>query len=86
MAIAGRMEISQIHSVTLRKVKPRSVSELEDTWFTTTFCSGGINPSDPWNYRDNKPHAVMVFFRDVVAELINKKLIKGKEKKWDRNY
>ena len=30
------------------------------------FCTGGINPADPYNPMDNKDHAGMVFLRSVI--------------------
>ena len=41
------------------------------------FCSGGINPADPWNPRDNKENGMMKFFRDYVAKVLNKRLGKA---------
>lgn len=35
------------------------------------FCSGGINPKDPDNIKDNPDNAMMVFFRDSVAWCVN---------------
>lgn len=31
--------------------------------FLRVFCTGGINPADPYNPMDNKDHAGMVFLR-----------------------
>lgn len=50
-----------------------------DSCCSRTFCTGGINESDPWNPKDNKEHAVMVFFRDYVARLLNIPAIKGNQ-------
>jgi hypothetical protein len=36
------------------------------------FCTGGINPADPYNPRDNKENGMMKFFRDVVGTWLNK--------------
>ena len=33
------------------------------------FCTGGINPADPYNPMDNKDHAGMVFLRSVVIHI-----------------
>lgn len=76
MALAGHMEKAQRHGVTCRTIK--SLSEAEnDSCCSRTFCTGGINESDPWNPKDNKEHAVMVFFRDYVARLLNIPAIKA---------
>ncbi|RXG67588.1 Patched domain-containing protein 3 [Armadillidium vulgare] len=34
------------------------------------WCSGGINPSDPWNPIDNQQNSVMLFFRDYFVLVI----------------
>nr|CAD7574401.1 unnamed protein product [Timema californicum] len=36
------------------------------------FCSGGVDPDDPNNPLDNPEHGLMAFFRDSVADVINK--------------
>ena len=41
------------------------------SWLYRTFNTGGINPSDPDNPLDNKDHAGMAFFKDVVASIVN---------------
>ncbi|MCL4135334.1 UNVERIFIED_CONTAM: hypothetical protein GTU68_052017, partial [Idotea baltica] len=40
------------------------------------WCAGGISEEDPWNPKDNRPHAIMVFFRDCVAALLNLSSVK----------
>ena len=32
------------------------------------FCTGGINPSDPWNPMDNRENGAMVFCRDKIGK------------------
>jgi hypothetical protein len=32
------------------------------------FCTGGINPSDPWNPLDNRDNGAMVFCRDKIGQ------------------
>lgn len=44
-------------------------------WFNL-LCTGGINPEDPDNPKDNQEHMMMIFFRDVVAAGLNKTPIK----------
>nr|CAD7195522.1 unnamed protein product [Timema douglasi] len=36
------------------------------------FCSGGVDPDDPNNPLDNPEHGLMAFFRDSVADVLNK--------------
>ena len=40
------------------------------------FCSGGINEKDPWNEKDNRENVFMAFFRDFVAQALNKGSVK----------
>ena len=40
------------------------------------LCTGGVNPHDPGNKRDNKEHAMMVFFRDYLAVALNRTSVK----------
>jgi hypothetical protein len=35
------------------------------------FCTGGIDPADPDNPRDNKEHCIMTYFRDSMAPMLN---------------
>ena len=41
------------------------------------FCTGGINPNDPYNPLDNKDHAGMVFLRDKLGHLLSIKWVKS---------
>ena len=41
------------------------------------FCSGGINPADPWHPADNKENGAMRFFRDVVGRWLNRPVNKA---------
>jgi hypothetical protein len=45
-------------------------------YFFQLLCTGGKNPSDPDNPKDNKEHVMMIFFRDVLATSLNKTPIK----------
>ncbi|XP_064118928.1 patched domain-containing protein 3-like isoform X2 [Macrobrachium nipponense] len=77
MALAGHMEKDQRHGVICTiKVKPVSESKDEGCCYNT-FCTGGISAADPWNPEDNKDHALMVFFRDYIARLLNIPAIKA---------
>ncbi|XP_055316514.1 patched domain-containing protein 3 isoform X2 [Sitodiplosis mosellana] len=72
MAISGYCEQKNLHSIFGYKVKPVSVAIKENrSWFYRTFNTGGINPNDPDNPLDNKDHAGMAFFKDVVASIVN---------------
>ncbi|XP_063233113.1 patched domain-containing protein 3-like [Bacillus rossius redtenbacheri] len=71
VAVAGRAEQKNLHSVVCVKVQPVSCSDKR-SWLYRMFCSGGINPDDPDNPLDNTEHGVMAFFRDTMAALINR--------------
>ncbi|KAL7632548.1 UNVERIFIED_CONTAM: hypothetical protein RMT77_017115 [Armadillidium vulgare] len=77
MAMGGRMEAKQKHALCCHTVKAKSVSENEGSYCDTIWCSGGINSQDKYNPKDNKPHTVMVFFRDVFAKCLNNPFVKG---------
>ena len=47
------------------------------TWWYKLFCTGGLDPDDPWNKKDNKEHVLMVFFRDYFASFLNNVYAKG---------
>ncbi|KAF2366095.1 Protein patched/dispatched [Trinorchestia longiramus] len=76
LAICAKLEKKQLHNVTCKPVKPVSESK-EESYFYRACCSGGISKDDPYNPEDNQPHAIMVLFRDYVAEFINMPIIKG---------
>ena len=71
MAIAGYAEKQNRHSLTCLKVTPKSKSGNKNFMYRI-FCSGGISPEDPFNKKDNAENAIMIFFRDYVAHLLNK--------------
>ena len=41
------------------------------------FCTGGINPQDPYNPLDNKDHYGMIFLRDKLGALLSRAWIKS---------
>lgn len=45
-------------------------------FFFRLLCTGGRNPNDPDNPKDNKEHLMMIFFRDHLAVALNRPLIK----------
>ncbi|XP_066995806.2 patched domain-containing protein 3 isoform X1 [Anabrus simplex] len=75
VAISGYAEQKNLHSVVCIKVQPVSKSDKRSWWYRT-FCTGGVDPSDPNNPRDNREHAIMVFFRENVAAQLNKWQVK----------
>ncbi|KAL4113456.1 hypothetical protein QTP88_017073 [Uroleucon formosanum] len=75
MAIAGYAEHSNRHSITCVKVKPVSMSDKE-SWLYRVFCSGGVNPKDPGNPRDNPDNAIMVWCRDSLGWALNQWYVK----------
>ena len=63
MALAGRAEKNNRHGLFMcYKVTPKSLSQ-DKSWLHRTFLTGGIDPSDPDNPKDNEDHVIMVFFR-----------------------
>merc|ERR1719319_2107651 len=71
MAIAGYAEKQNRHAITCCTVLPKSQTDSKGLLYRV-FCSGGINPADPWNPRDNKDNGLMVFFRDTIGNALNK--------------
>lgn len=47
------------------------------SWFYRKFNTGGINRADPDNPLDNKEHAMMAFFKNKVASVVNNKWMKA---------
>ncbi|XP_054287352.1 patched domain-containing protein 3-like [Macrosteles quadrilineatus] len=70
MVLAGYAEHDNRHSILCIKVKPVSLSGKASCLYRI-FCTGGINPKDPDNPKDNPDNAMMVFFRDSVAWCVN---------------
>ncbi|XP_027847428.2 patched domain-containing protein 3 [Aphis gossypii] len=75
MAIAGYAEHNNRHSITCVKVKPVSMSDKE-SWLYRVFCTGGVNPKDPGNPRDNPDNAIMVWCRDSLGWALNQWYVK----------
>lgn len=71
MAVAGYAEKQNRHALTCRIVLPKSQAGKRGLLYSA-FCSGGINSDDPWNPKDNKENGMMVFFRDVIGNWLNK--------------
>jgi hypothetical protein len=47
------------------------------SWFYRKLNTGGINRDDPDNPLDNKEHVLMHFFKETVANILNKGWVKG---------
>ncbi|KAK8396858.1 hypothetical protein O3P69_005078 [Scylla paramamosain] len=76
MALSGYMEKGQRHGFTCQKIKAKSET-VNENYCYRVFCTGGISEQDPHNPMDNKPHALMAFFRDYVARFLNIPAIKA---------
>ncbi|XP_050310845.1 patched domain-containing protein 3-like isoform X1 [Anthonomus grandis grandis] len=75
VAISGYCEQKNLHSVFCFKVQPLSKSE-DRYWLYRAFCSGGFNPDDADNPKDNNEHGVMIFFKDYFAAFLNNGYVK----------
>ncbi|CAL8113391.1 unnamed protein product [Orchesella dallaii] len=49
---------------------PRSKTKGKSFWYRL-WCTGGIDPDDPYNPKDNPDHGIMVFFRDYWGAFLN---------------
>ncbi|KAL7644515.1 UNVERIFIED_CONTAM: hypothetical protein RMT77_005347 [Armadillidium vulgare] len=72
LAVFGCFEKEQRHSICFRKVKAKSEIGENPNLCYSVWCSGGVNAQDPWNEKDNKPHLIMIFFRDYLGKLLTK--------------
>ena len=78
MAYFGLAEAKNLHGLTLVPVMPKSVAMRQrKSWLYLTFCTGGRDPKDPEHPNDTADHAIMLFFRDVVAASLNKASVKA---------
>ncbi|CAG2166800.1 unnamed protein product [Oppiella nova] len=75
MAFFGNAEKRNLHGLLCIPVLPKSLAEGKGFFFRM-LCTGGKNPSDPDNPKDNKEHVMMLFFRDVLAVSLNKTPVK----------
>ncbi|XP_048522309.1 patched domain-containing protein 3 [Dendroctonus ponderosae] len=75
VAVSGYCEQKNLHSVFCFKVEPVSLSE-DRCWLYKVFCSGGVNPNDMDNPKDNTEHGLMVFFRDYFAVFLSNGFVK----------
>jgi len=70
LALSGHLEHSNRHSLLMTKVKSKSMAE-KSSWLYRLLFVGGIDTSDPSNAKDNKDEKMMVFFRNLVAPVLN---------------
>ncbi|XP_054167709.1 patched domain-containing protein 3-like [Oppia nitens] len=75
MAFFGHAERRNLHGLLCIPVMPKSLAEGKG-YFFRMLCTGGKNPADPNNPKDNKEHIMMIFFRDVLANALNRTPIK----------
>lgn len=48
----------------------------KESWLYRVFCTGGVNPKDPGNPRDNPDNAIMVWCRDSLGWALNQWYVK----------
>ena len=76
LALSGHAEKNNRHGLLCFKTEPKSLSSNRN-WFYRAFCTGGINPNDPYNPKDNRDHAGMVFLRDKLGYALSLKWVKS---------
>lgn len=77
MAFFGVIEKNNRSGLTCLPIMPKSVAiRKKKSWWFQLFCTGGVDPADPDNPIDHQEHWMMAFFRDVVAEGLNKTSMK----------
>ena len=76
LALAGYAEQKNKHGMFCFTVTPKSLA-LNRNWFYRVFCTGGVNPMDPYNPIDNKEHAGMAFLRDKLGYALSLKWVKS---------
>ena len=76
LAIAGNREKKNKSFFQLTAV-PKSQQSLNRSFLSRMFCTGGINPQDPYNPLDNKDHYGMIFLRDKLGSLLSRTWIKS---------
>ncbi|XP_030763532.1 patched domain-containing protein 3 isoform X2 [Sitophilus oryzae] len=75
VAISGYCEQKNLHSIFCFKVQPLSKSQNR-CFLYRIFCSGGVDPDDMDNPKDNQEHGMMVFFRDYFSVFLNNGCVK----------
>lgn len=63
------------HALILNSCMNYKISDKE-SWLYRVFCSGGVNPKDPGNPRDNPDNAIMVWCRDSLGWALNQWYVK----------
>eukprot|EP00095_Tigriopus_kingsejongensis_P005739 maker-scaffold28_size608977-snap-gene-1.19 protein:Tk05739 transcript:maker-scaffold28_size608977-snap-gene-1.19-mRNA-1 annotation:"AGAP010394-PA" len=77
LALSGYGEKKNLHSICCCIKATPSSQALNRNFLFRWFMTGGINPDDPHNPRDNRDHAGMVFFRDVFGKFLTKTWVKS---------
>jgi hypothetical protein len=76
LALSGHAERRNLHGLCCFPVAPKSLSTHRH-WLYRAFCTGGRNPADPYNPRDNKDHAGMAFLRDRLGGALSRGWVKA---------
>ncbi|UYV64361.1 daf-6 [Cordylochernes scorpioides] len=77
MAIYGYIEQRNLHSFfPLKKTKPKSMA-ANDGFLFKLMCTGGFNPDDPENPKDNKENTMSIFFGKKLGEALGHKSTKS---------
>lgn len=76
LALSGYAEKKNLHGMVCLPTTPKSLAANRN-WMYRVFCTGGINPADPYNPKDNRDHAGMVFMRDKLGYALSLKWVKS---------
>lgn len=77
LALSGYAEKDNRHGLfPCLTVTPKSLAEHRNCFYRF-FMTGGINPDDPGNPKDNREHLGMVFFRDHFGQVLTKGWVKA---------
>merc|ERR1719419_682968 len=76
LALSGYAEKKNLHGMVCLPTTPKSQASNRN-WLYRVFCTGGINPADPYNPKDNRDHAGMVFMRDKLGYALSLKWVKS---------
>jgi len=76
LALSGYAEKKNLHGMVCIPTTPKSQASNRN-WIYRVFCTGGINPADPYNPKDNRDHAGMVFMRDKLGYALSLKWVKS---------
>ena len=76
LALSGYAEKKNLHGMVCLPTIPKSLAANRNLLYRV-FCTGGINPADPYNPKDNRDHAGMVFMRDKLGYALSLKWVKS---------